>query len=368
MGELILDGTKLAWHKERVDAWMRGERIAPITIDLSLTQACNMHCRFCYATLQRQDEHFPINKAVMTDFIDDCAELGVKAISLVSDGESTINPAYVHTIQYGASKGISMASGTNAYLLTENKLREVMPHLTYLRINITAGEPKRYQEIMGAKEGWFERVCDNIRTMMRLKKENGWTCTVGMQAVLMPEFADQILPLARLAVELKPDYLVIKHTSDDEFGSLGVDYSKYAELEDMLKEAESMSTEDTKIVIKWSKIKSEGKRDYERCYGPPFLLQISGSGRISPCGMLFHDRYKDFHIGNITKDRFRDIVRGEKYWNVMKLLGSDKFNAKTMCGSLCLQHKVNEKLNRMVNHGEGLESPVGENPQHVNFV
>src|SRR3954470_20445372 len=117
--ELILDGTKLAWHGDRLAQWERGERFAPVTIDMALTQACNFRCNYCYATMQRQDEHFPINKQVMTDFIDDCAELGVRAISLVSDGESTINPAYAHAIQYGASRGLSMASGTNAYLLGE---------------------------------------------------------------------------------------------------------------------------------------------------------------------------------------------------------------------------------------------------------
>jgi hypothetical protein len=37
--ELILDGTKLAWHLDRVRAWERGERIAPITIDMALTRA-----------------------------------------------------------------------------------------------------------------------------------------------------------------------------------------------------------------------------------------------------------------------------------------------------------------------------------------
>ena len=39
--ELILDGTKINWHLDRVQAWERGERIAPITIDMALTRACN---------------------------------------------------------------------------------------------------------------------------------------------------------------------------------------------------------------------------------------------------------------------------------------------------------------------------------------
>ena len=53
--ELILDGTKINWHLERVQAWERGERIAPITIDMALTRACNYSCHFCYAMFQEND-------------------------------------------------------------------------------------------------------------------------------------------------------------------------------------------------------------------------------------------------------------------------------------------------------------------------
>src|SRR6266705_3141704 len=91
---LILDGTKIGWHQDRVRAWERGERIAPITIDMALTRACNYACGFCYATLQENDREV-ITTSVMHQFLDDCAEIGVRAISLVSDGESTLSPAYV---------------------------------------------------------------------------------------------------------------------------------------------------------------------------------------------------------------------------------------------------------------------------------
>jgi len=51
------------------------------------------------------------------------------------------------------------------------------------------------------------------------------------------------------------DYGVIKHCSDDEFGTLGVDYEKYESMYGLLKEAEEMSNYDTKIIVKWEKIK-----------------------------------------------------------------------------------------------------------------
>src|SRR5271163_1173380 len=91
--KLILDGTKIGWHQERIRAWERGERIAPITIDMALTRACNYACHFCYAMLQENDRK-TIDRKVILDFLDDCAELGVRGISFVSDGESTISPAF----------------------------------------------------------------------------------------------------------------------------------------------------------------------------------------------------------------------------------------------------------------------------------
>lgn len=367
--KIILDGTKIGWHQDRIKAWERGEKIAPITIDMALTRACNYACHFCYAMLQENDRK-KITKEVMYDFLEDCAEIGVKGISLVSDGESTISPAFVDTIIRGDELGISMAVGTNAFAFTRKKLEEILPHLTYLRVNISAGEPKRYAEIMGVKESWFHRVCDNIRMMAEIKKEKNLDVTIGMQMVLMPEYEDQILPLARLGKELRPDYLVIKHCSDDEEGSLGVNYTKYKKLYDKLNEAEAMSDDEYLVKVKWSKIDADGTRSYQRCFGAPFMIQMSGSGLVAPCGMLFNEKYKKFHIGNICEQRFKDIFHSDQYWEVMNYLASPEFNAQKMCGSLCLQHKVNEAMDAHVKGIVNLtaQPPKGEPPMHLNFI
>jgi len=365
--KLILDGTKIAWHDERVRAWERGERIAPITIDMALTRACNYGCHYCYAMLQENDRSI-IDKPMITRFLDDCAEIGVKGVSFVSDGESTISPAFVHACQHGAKLGLAMACGTNAYVLTRSKSEEVLPHLTYLRVNISAGEPARYAEIMGVKEEYFHRVVENIRHMVEIKKRDNLTCTIGLQMVLMPQYADQIIPLAKLGKELRVDYLVIKHCSDNENGDLGVDYRGYSSLGDLLHEAESYSDSEYQCTVKWSKIQAQGTRSYQRCYGAPFLLQISGSGLVAPCGMLFNEKYKKFHIGNICEQSFKEIWSSDRYWEVMNYLASPEFNAQKMCGSLCLQHKVNEALDGYVKGKLGIDRPRGKEPQHLAFV
>lgn len=365
--QLVLDGTKVAWYEERIRAWDRGERIAPVTIDMALTRACNYACNFCYAMLQ-ENARQTITRPVIEGFLDDCAEIGVKGISLVSDGESTVSPVFRDTVVRGHDVGLAMACGTNGYLLGGELLEEILPRLTYLRINISAGEPDRYAEIMGVTREHLERVCENVREMMAIKRRHRLPVTIGLQMVLTPEFADQILPLARLGQELRPDYLVIKHCSDNEDGSLGVDYGGYTGLEERLAEAESYSDDEYRVVVKWSKIQARGTRSYQRCYGPPFIIQLSGSGLVAPCGMLFNERYKKFHIGNICEERFRDIWASDRYWEVMSYLASPEFNAQRMCGTLCLQHKVNEYLDQYKKGYLELGAPGGTPPQHLEFI
>lgn len=367
MDEIILDGHKLHWHRKRVEAWLRGERIAPITIDCSLTRRCTYRCVYCYGMLQKNDEK-RMTRDVIFRFLDDAAEIGVKAISFVSDGESTCSPHLYDAILRGKENGLNMALGTNGYLLKDDRLEEILPALTYLRFNVSAGEPKRYAYIHGCKEKCFYKVCNTVKECVKIKKRNNLNVTIGLQMVLLPDFEDQILPLTLLGKKLGVDYLVIKHCSDDEEGSLGVDYSKYFDMVDILKRAEGFSGENYLVKAKWSKILSGGNRKYSQCYGPPFIMQFSGSGLVAPCGMFFNNKYKKYHIGNIVDTSFREIWQSDRYWEVINLIASDKFDARTMCGTLCLQHKVNEFLWDLKQDNIALTDPVGTPPMHINFV
>lgn len=365
--KLILDGHKLAWHRDRVEAWLNGERIAPITIDCALTRRCNYRCIYCYGQLQVNDEK-RMTKNVIFRFLDDAAEIGVKAVSFVSDGESTCSPYIYDAILRGRANGLDMALGTHGGLLKEDQLEEILGALTYLRFNISAADPKRYAEIHGCKEDFYHKVINTIRQAVSIKRKNNLSVTLGLQMVLMPSFIDQVVPLAQLGKDLGVDYFVIKHCSDDEFGSLGVDYSKYNDLVDTLKDGEKISDPSYLVKAKWSKILSGGKRRYSHCYGPPFIMQFSGSGLVAPCGMLFNQRYSKYHIGNIVDSSFKELWKSDRYWEVIDLIRSDKFDARTMCGSLCLQDKVNEFLWDLKNGELELDEPGGVPPEHINFI
>jgi len=366
---IILDGHKLAWHKERIEKWLKGEKIAPITIDCALTRKCSYRCVYCYGQLQ-ENEGYDLSKEAIFNFLDDAAEIGVKGISFVSDGESAYSPHVYDAILHGKKNGLDMALGTNGYPLQDERLAEILPALTYLRFNVSAGTPETYAHIHGVSEKCFHKVCKTIETCVKIKKERQLEVTIGMQMVLMPQYQADIIPLAKLGRDLGVDYLVIKHCSDDENGALGVDYNKYNELVGTLKEAEAFSTETYLVQAKWSKILSGGKRKYSQCLGAPFMLQMSGSGLVAPCGFLFNDKYKEkFHIGNIATTRFKEIWKSARYEEVMNRIKSNEFDARKDCGTLCLQHKVNEYLWDLKTGATSLpEKMEGQLPMHVNFI
>ncbi len=370
-GALILDSHKLSHHFERVQAWEAGERIAPVSVDMALTRACGAMCAFCYAMVQEPQERSSVKVDTSLSLLDDFKSIGVKSVSLISDGESTISKSYVPFIQHAASLGIDVGNATNAWEWGPEKIEAVLPHLTWVRFTVAAGRPESYAKIMfkGPEHTQvFDKAMANIRYAVEYKRKNNLPVTLGIQMVLLPEYKDEIIPFSQLAIDLGVDYGVIKHCSDDENGSLGVDYSKYEPLYGKLNEAEKMSTEQTKIIVKWEKIMDKGKPSYNRFYGPQFLLQISGSGLIAPSGMFFNAKFSKLHIGNFTEERFIDMFKSEKYWRAMDYLASPSFDAQTMMGTLPIQHYVSIALDNHIKGIEKITPATGEKPMHVNFL
>jgi MoaA/NifB/PqqE/SkfB family radical SAM enzyme len=369
--QLILDSHKLAWHFDRVSAWEAGERIAPVGVDMALTRACGAMCKFCYAMMQESQSRHSIKDHHVLNLLDDFREIGVRSVSLVSDGESTLSPHYVRFIQHAKSIGLDVANGTNGWEFEPEKSEQVLPHLTWVRFTVGAGTPSGYARVMYRGEEHvqvFERAIRNIKHAIDFKRKHDLDVTLGIQMVLMPELRDEIIPFARLGVELGADYAVIKHCSDDEESSLGIDYAQYNSMTPLLREAESLSNDRTKVIVKWSKIEDGNKTPYQRLYGPQFLLQISGSGLVAPSGMFFNAKHSKFHIGNFTEQRFINIWRSDQYWRVMRYLESKQFDARTMMGALPIQHYINVALDK---HARGIQQLVKSNqppPPHVNFL
>jgi MoaA/NifB/PqqE/SkfB family radical SAM enzyme len=364
--QLIIDGTKIGWYKDRVEAWKRGEKIAPVTIDYAMTRECQAACPICYAMLQENERKYQ-TKEIVFNFLEDAAEIGVKGVSFISDGESTVHKNYLEAVEHAHKLGLGTGASSNGVVLNKRTLERLLPCLTYLRFHFGAGTREGYGKAMGLNPVWYDRVIQNIKDAMAIKHRDKLSVNINVQMVCHPDDGDEIVPLAKLCRDvLRPDYLTIKHTADDAEGHLGIDYKKYAPLMDKFREAETYADDTFRVAVKWSRFERDGQRDYQRCYGPPFLLQVSGSGLVAPCGMLFNEKYKKFHIGNICDTRFKDIVASDRYWEVVHYLASEEFDAQRACGPNCLQTNTNSWLDKFMK-GTVTFSDQPE-PPHMEFL
>ncbi|BCB26937.1 hypothetical protein SKTS_18230 [Sulfurimicrobium lacus] len=356
------DGHKLMYHLDRIAAWERGERFAPVHVDMGLTKFCNTACLYCYAVVQNMTKGTMIQRDALLRYIEDCGKLGVRSIGFIGDGEPTLNPAVYDAAVLARKLGIDTSMATNGLLLDMDRAHDILRDMSWIRFNLSAGERDGFQRVHQSKADNFDELVEKIRALVKIKKENGYKCTLGLQMVLIPECYDQVVKEAELGKELGVDYFVIKHCSDSEYKEIGIDYKDYLRIEDVLKEVEKLSTDDYVVQVKWDKIRAgtesalykDGFRKYDVCYGTPFVLQISGNGKVYPCGPFFNkDR---FYIGDLHEQSFFDMVMGDRYWAVHRDV-SESVDVHKDCAIGCRQDYVNKFLWDMKNP-----------PEHINFI
>ncbi len=356
------DGHKMMHHLDRVQAWQKGERFAPIHIDMGLTKFCNTACLYCYAVVQNMTKGSMIGREALLGFIDDCGRLGVRSLGFIGDGEPTLNPALYDATVKAAELKIDTSMATNGLLIDMDRAHDLLKNMTYIRFNLSAGTASGFKRVHQSSEKNFHLLIEKIRELVRIKKENNYPCTLGLQMVLIPECFDEVIEEAKLGAELGVDYFVIKQCSDSEYKEIGIDYDAYLNLNDRLKEAESFSNKEYVVQVKWNKINAAGEtplykngfRKYDQCHGTPFLLQISGNGKIYPCGPFFNK--ERFYIGDLHQDSFYELVTGDHYWSVHDDVVKS-VDVHKDCAIGCRQDYVNKFLWDLKNV-----------PEHVNFI
>lgn len=356
----MMDGTKMLWHMDRVKEWESGKRISPIYIDMGVTKKCNIKCAYCYGVYQKFKDEI-IQRDALVNLFKDATSVGIKGIGLIGDGEPTLNPHIYEAMEEGKKTGLDIAISTNGVLLDESKLENILKNCVWMRFNLSAGTREGYKQVHGVDK--FERVKKNIETAVRLKKEKGYTCDVGLQAVFVPKLMDsEIMEEAKLAEELGVDYLLIKQCSLPE-GNSKVNKVSFNEHDvensrPFLEWAQGFSK---KVVVKWGAMDIqrdmmvEGKRPYEGCLGIPFLLQISGNGKVYPCGHLFGKEGDKYLMGDLHKQRIGKIIKSKRYWEIVEMMKT--FDVNNGCHGMCRQDKVNEFL-----------FDYTQKPKGVNFI
>ena len=372
-----MDSHKLFWHLERVEAWQKGERVAPLHIDMGISSGCNMACTFCYGVIQNRDGfgtnskkifHTP-TKAVKQTF-KDAKEIGVKSIALIGEGENTLHPDFYEIINYAREIDLDLSLATNGIRIDHKKLDIILDSLKWIRFNISAGTKETFQKIHRVNQ--MDRVLGNAKALAKRKKEKNSKCVIGFQMVVTKENMNDIVPLSKLGNECGVDYFVVKPCSDTFDSRLDSPKGEYIEALDIFKEAEKYSNENYSVNVKWKKVLNGGWKDYGSCHGTQFILGLSGRGDLFPCGHWFQERRDEFLMGNIIEKSLKEIWQSDRYWEVQEKIRKE-VNVNKHCESNCRQHYINRFLfhegkTKLDEIKKNYKDHIERKPDHINFI
>jgi len=353
-----MNGHKLTWHLDRVMTWMNGDRPVPIHMDIGISKGCTIKCVYCYGVHQGRvgpnGGYLP--REPLLNFMRDAAKLGVKAISITGEAEPAMNPAIYDAIMAGNAAGLNLGLATWGGFLKDERIPDLAENLVWIRFNISAGDEENYQKIHGTSKGNFKKVLQKIQKFVDVKNRAGLPITVGLQMVTMPWYASEAVKLAKIGKEMGVDYLEVKHCSDTFDGKMGVEFEDYEKVFELLKEAESLSTEKYRVIVRWNKMLAGKKRTYDTCYcAGNFMLRMSGNGIIYPCAQFFDMRSDEFAIGSIVETSLIDLYNSDRY--IEAVAGIQQLDVHKECYSGCKENTINEFL-------WDLKNP----PPHINFV
>ena len=354
-GQLYMDGTKLNRHLEEVVKWQRGERFAPIHMEVSLTNVCNQKCVFCYIDWQHGRNQ--MSEAMAVQLIRDAKRIGVKSALIAGEGEPTANKAYIRAIEVAGEVDFDVALNTNAVLLNPNDAARVLPHLSWMRVSFQAPTRDLYSKIHQCDPGHFDRVLNNLEACVKLKRDHGYRVTMGLQQVLVKENAHTVAEVAKLAKDIGFDYYVIKPCHPHELNQSG--YVTVGDLveqnRETLEKAQALSDDKFKAVVRWNFLhEAEVPRSYKKCLALPFIIQIGSGGQVYTCYPM-SDR-KEHLYGNLSEKSLEEIVFSPDFGKICQSVAETVDVSK--CMPTCRQHNANKYLWWLTQ----------ETPSHLNFI
>lgn len=350
----LIDGHKMHYHPDRVHLWKEGDKsqVFPIYVEISPVGHCNHRCTFCavdyigYKVRKIETERFKI-------IISDMAKHGVKSVMFAGEGEPLLHPDLPEIIKHTKECGIDVAITTNGVALTGKFIEGCLDYITWVKVSCNAGNKEDYARVHQTKEGDWYKVWDNLQRAV--KKGSG--CTIGVQALLLPDNAGGIEGLVQKAKEVGLAYTVIKPYSQHK-KSITRTYEEvtYDQYVDTLVELEKYSSPGYQVVARRQSMESwdSKERRYQKCYSTPYMwAYIMATGDVYGCSAYLLD--ERFKYGNINEATFSEVWLGEKRRKSMEYVENE----------LCIEEcRVNCRMNKVNQYLWDLKHKT----DHVNFI
>lgn len=191
----------------------------PITVQLELTDVCNMHCPMCITSQQfaggRKTTLSP--EFIFSEILTPLKKLGVQWLS-VSGGEPTLSPHLLQVLQQARDLGYGIFLATNALSEQLHPFDSILRLMETGRSAIQASFDSLHKNEFNAIRGgdFYDAVCVNIKKLRLLLDAHNYSTKLAVSIVVQednaesfPETADfalSVLKADKVIVQLRHDY------------------------------------------------------------------------------------------------------------------------------------------------------------------
>lgn len=352
-----MDGHKLLWHLDRVDDWQKGKLVPPIYIEVSPVSLCNHRCIFCAIDFVRGKD-FRLDTKIFCNRLKEMGRLGVRSVMFAGEGEPLLHKDLKTFLKTAKDSGMDVSLTTNGSLGDYKIWKELLPHLTWIRFSVDAGDADSYSKVHRVSKSVFHKVIGSIKDAVEVKRDLGLDVTIGVQFLMIEENIKSLSKAMALFSGLGVDYFSLKPYSlhPQMMDKRDMRYTEHAI--ERIRQAVNKFRKSSKMDVIFRDLATENyARKYRRfahCRALPFWGYISSKGDFYTCSVFIGD--KRFAAGNIHAQNMRSIISGKARKNSISYASKSLGVAKE-CRVNCRMARVNEFL-------EFLE----KKPEHINFV
>ncbi len=262
----------------------------PISVELSLTNGCNLDCVWCSDRELRSRQAGEMDLDVLKKLLSDLKQGGTTGIVIEGGGEPTIYKYFNEVVEFVHDLGLSLGMITNGNVRFSSS---VVNKFDWIRISLDASNMEEYKKLKGQDR--FEEIMSNIEALCNSN------VTIGIGFIVTSENVASLESLILRLSAFGVRYIQFRPVIDHPGLELDIDltYLKRYEHEGFTIYIDGMHEN----LI-------EGN-DNLSCRAHSLTTVITADGSVYLCGRLNIHPWVE-PIGNINSESFRNIWFGGK--------------------------------------------------------
>lgn len=290
---------KLLLHPHKVQSLLdvlagkkRYDELPPISVEMHLTNQCNLSCGWCTDKALRNKTSMP--REVASRVIGELTAYGV-GVTIEGGGEPAMHTAWRPICELAASNGAHLGLITNGVVMVGGTTVDAF---RWIRVSLDSGTRDEYLVEKGADR--FDRVVENLKQLAAYRSHT----QIGVGYVLTTRTIDSAIPMLALLDEIGVDYMYLRPV--EEAPELQPSRERMYELRQGLLDASEGRRIKFALTINDRLVTDN---DGLPCVAHGLSPIIRADGDVMLCEKRRHDLVC---IGNVNEHSFMEVWRGER--------------------------------------------------------